>query len=222
MSERLLLVATRNPGKAREIAAILSDVPYKVVFPDDIGLHETRDEERIEEGATLEANARLKAEYFARLSQLPTAADDSGIEVFALGGKPGVRSRRFAMFDGPSNQQDRANNDELLRRLAGLPPNKRRARYRCAVAYLPRPDAPAVTFEGISVGRILEAPQGTNGFGYDPLFWSEDLQKGFGLVDPAQKDTVSHRGRAFRALSDWLKAPDARSAQADIRRPRSS
>ncbi len=205
MSDRLLLVATRNAGKAKEISTLLSDVPYKIVFPDDIGLHETREEERIEEGDTFEANARLKAEYFARLSRLPTAADDSGIEVFALGGRPGVKSRRFAMFDGLPDQQDQANNDELLRRLAGLPPNKRGARYRCAVAYLPRPDAAAVTFEGICAGRILNTAEGTNGFGYDPLFWSEDLQAGFGLVDPAQKHTVSHRGRAFRAFADWLK-----------------
>ncbi len=210
MNERLLLVATRNAGKAKEISALLSDVPYKIVFPDDIGLNETREEERVEEGETFEANARLKAEYFARLSRLPTAADDSGIEVFALGGKPGVQSRRFAMFDGPRDQQDHANNDELLRRLVGLPSRKRGARYRCAVAFLPRPDAAAVTFEGVCAGRILEAAQGTNGFGYDPLFWSEDLQEGFGLVDPAQKHTVSHRGRAFRAFADWLRERDRR------------
>jgi len=205
LSEKILLIATRNAGKAKEIGAILSDAPYKIVFPDDIGLRETLDEERIEVGETFEVNARLKAEYFSRLSNLPTAADDSGIEVFALGGKPGVQSRRFAEFEGPPDQRDGANNDELLRRLIGLPTEKRHARYRCAVAYVPRRDAPAVTFEGVCSGRILDGPQGTHGFGYDPLFWSDDLQEGFGLVDPADKDRVSHRGRAFRAFADWLK-----------------
>ena len=212
MSERLLLIATRNAGKAKEISTILSDGPYKIVFPDDIGIRETRDEERIEVGETFEVNARLKAEYFSRLSNLPTAADDSGLEVFALAGKPGVKSRRFAEFEGPPGQQDRANSDELLRRLAGLPQAKRRARYRCSVVYVPRRDAPSVTFEGICSGRILDGSQGTNGFGYDPLFWSDDLEEGFGLVDPVEKDRVSHRGRAFRAFADWLKKQDRASS----------
>jgi XTP/dITP diphosphohydrolase len=204
VSEKLLLVATRNAGKAKEISAILAHVSYTVVFPDDVGLRETRDEARIEVGETFEANARLKAEYFSRLSNLPTAADDSGLEVFALGGRPGVQSRRFAEFEGPPDQQDRANNDELLRRLAGLPIDKRRARYRCSVVFVPRRDAASVTFEGACSGRILDAPHGSNGFGYDPLFWSDDLEEGFGLVDPSEKDRVSHRGRAFRAFADWL------------------
>ena len=204
MSERLLLIATRNTGKAKEIREILADVPYKLVFPDDVGIRETRDEERIEEGETFEVNARRKTEYFAKLSKLPTVADDSGLEVFTLGGAPGIRSRRFANFDGPAAQQDHANNDELLRRLAGLPADKRRARYRCAVVYIPRPDAPAVAFEGSCSGHILDTARGDNGFGYDPLFYSDDLKIGFGEADPAEKDKVSHRGRAFRAFAEWL------------------
>jgi XTP/dITP diphosphohydrolase len=86
-----------------------------------------------------------------------------------------------------------------------LPEDRRRARYRCVVAFVPRPDAAAVTFEGTCTGSILEAPKGTGGFGYDPLFFSDDLQKGFGEATPEAKDSVSHRGRAFRAFAEWLR-----------------
>lgn len=199
-----LLVATRNTGKAREIRQILDDLPVDLVFLGDTGIVEHPDEELLEQAETFEGNARRKAEYFARRSGLPTAADDSGVEVFALGGEPGVRSRRFAAHDGPPDQQDAANNAELLRRLSGLPPEKRRARYRCVVAFVPRPDAMAHTFEGTCTGRILERPKGSGGFGYDPVFFSDDLEQSFGEADPAAKDGVSHRGRAFRAFAKWL------------------
>jgi XTP/dITP diphosphohydrolase len=198
------LIATRNPGKRREIAQILTNVPYELVFLADTGIMEQTEEETLELAESFEGNARRKAEYFARLSGLPTAADDSGIEVFALGGKPGVHSRRFAMPSGPMEVQDAANNRELLRRLGGLSEVRRRARYRCVVAFVPRPDAAAVTFEGVCTGRILEEPKGTGGFGYDPLFHSDDLEMSFGEASPEAKDAVSHRGRAFRAFAEWL------------------
>jgi XTP/dITP diphosphohydrolase len=201
------LIATRNPGKQREIAQILSEVPYELVFLTETGITEKVEEETLELAESFEGNARRKAEYFARLSGLATVADDSGIEVFALGGKPGVHSRRFSMPSGPMEVQDAANNRELLRRLAGLPVDRRRARYRCVVAFVPRPDAAAVTFEGTCTGRILEEPQGTGGFGYDPLFHSDDLDLSFGEASPAAKDAVSHRGRAFRAFAEWVKRP---------------
>jgi XTP/dITP diphosphohydrolase len=203
-----LLIATRNPGKQREIAQILADVPYDLVFLNQTGITEKPEEETLELAESFEGNARRKAEYFARLSGLPTAADDSGIEVFALGGQPGVHSRRFVMPSGPMEVQDEANNRELLRRLAGLAAPRRRARYRCAVAFVPRPDAAAVTFEGVCTGGILEEPRGTGGFGYDPLFHSDDLDMSFGEASPDAKDAVSHRGRAFRALAEWLKRSD--------------
>jgi XTP/dITP diphosphohydrolase len=199
-----LLIATRNPGKQREIAQILADVPYQLVFLSDTGITEKAEEETLELAESFEGNARRKAEYFARLSGMPTAADDSGIEVFALGGKPGVHSRRFAMPGGPMEVQDAANNRELLRLLVGLPEGRRRARYRCVVAFVPRPDAAAVTFEGVCTGRILEEPRGKGGFGYDPLFHSDDLDLCFGEASPEAKDAVSHRGRAFRAFAEWL------------------
>ncbi len=200
-----LLVATRSTGKQREIRDILADLPWEVVFPDDLGLWEKPEEATLERAETFEGNACRKAEYFARLTGLPTAADDSGIEVLALGGKPGVRSRRFALHDGPPAEQDAANNAELLRRLTGLHPNKRRARYRCVVAFLDQPDHVPQTFEGSCVGAILTAPAGRNGFGYDPLFLSDDLGKSFGEAEAEEKHEVSHRGRAFRALAAWLR-----------------
>ena len=200
-----LLVATRNQGKEREIRGILTDIPYELVFLNEAGIAETSQEAVIEQADTFEGNARHKAEYFAKRSGLPTVAEDSGIEVFALGGLPGVKSRRFAMFSGPMAAQDEENNRELLRRLSGLPPERRRARYRCAVVYLPRPDAVSYAFEGVCNGRILEEYRGTGGFGYDPLFFSDDLGMSFGEASPETKHTVSHRGRAFRAFAEWLR-----------------
>ena len=201
-----LLIATRSQGKQREIRQILKDIPYDLRFLDETGVLPSPAEDTLENAESFEGNARRKAEYFARVTGWPTAADDSGLEVFALGGKPGVHSRRFALCDGTPEEQDQANNAELLRRLSGLPPERRRARYRCVVAFAPRQDAPPMTFEGTCTGRILEAPDGTNGFGYDPLFYSDDLQMGFGVAPPNEKDAVSHRGRAFRAFAEWLVA----------------
>lgn len=199
-----LLVATRSPGKRREIVDILRDAPCRIVFPNDIGLAELTDEERLETADSFEGNARRKAEHFAQRSGLPTAADDSGLEVFALGGQPGVRSRRFAMHTGRPEEQDAANNAELLRRLAGAAAPRRRARYRSVVVYLARAGAVPVTFEGTCLGSIAEAPRGSGGFGYDPLFLSDDLGKTFGEAAPAEKHAISHRGRAFRAFAQWL------------------
>jgi XTP/dITP diphosphohydrolase len=199
-----LLVATRSSGKQREILEILSGQAYTVLFPADLGLSERTEEERLETADTFAGNARLKAEYFARRASRATAADDSGIEVFALGGQPGVRSRRFALHHGPREAQDAANNQELLHRLAGAPLTHRRAQYRCVVVYLRTADAAPMTFEGTCLGSIVEAPRGTGGFGYDPLFQSDELGKTFGEASPEEKHRVSHRGRAFRALAEWL------------------
>jgi XTP/dITP diphosphohydrolase len=196
-----LLVATRSKGKQREIVEILADIPFRVVFPDDVGIYETRTEDNLEDAGSFEGNARRKVEYFAKKAGLPTAADDSGLEVFSLGGAPGVKSKRFAM---PAPDQDAANNAELLRRLAGAPVEQRRARYRCSVVYLPDAAALPVTFEGTCTGVILEGPKGTGGFGYDPLFLSDELGITFGEASSEAKHEVSHRGRAFRAFAEWL------------------
>ena len=200
-----LLAATRSPGKQPEIRRILEPAGVEVVFPDDVGLWENPVEDTLELAESFEGNARRKAEYFARLSGLPTVADDSGLEVFSLGGAPGVRSRRWAGVSGSAEDVDAANNAELLRRLRGAPEPRRRARYRCVLVYLRGAGAVPQVFEGACGGRILEASRGDRGFGYDPLFFSEELGKTFGEAAPEEKDAVSHRGRALRAFAEALR-----------------
>ncbi|MGH7497656.1 MAG: non-canonical purine NTP pyrophosphatase [Gemmatimonadales bacterium] len=199
-----LLVATRSVGKQGEIRRILAPAGIEVVFPDEIGIYQSSPEELLELGESFQANARAKAEHFARTSGLPTAADDSGLEVLSLGGQPGVRSKRWAGATGSPKAVDAANNAELLRRLSGAAEGRRQARYRCVVVYLRGPGAIPEVFEGACAGRILEAPAGSAGFGYDPLFFSDDLGKSFGEAEPGEKDPVSHRGRAFHALAAAL------------------
>ena len=205
-----LLAATRSAGKQREFRRVLEPAGFEVVFPDDVGIHPNQAEESLELGDSFETNARRKAEHFARLSGLPTVADDSGLEVLSLGGAPGVRSRRWAGATGTETEVDAANNAELVRRLAGASGPRRGARYRCVLVYLATPGAVPVTVEGACAGRILEAPRGAGGFGYDPYFFSEELGKTFGEATPEEKDGVSHRGRALRALVETL-APAATS-----------
>ena len=199
-----VLAATRSVGKQREIRRILGPAGLEVVFPDDIWLRESSAGNPLEQGDSFEANARQKAEYFARLSSMPTFADDSGLEVFSLGGAPGVHSKRWAGASGSEAEIDAANNAELLRRLAGAPESRRLARYRCVVFYLPSYGAVPTICQGDCTGRILDAPRGTNGFGYDPYFFSDKMGKTFGEATDEEKDAVSHRGRALRALAERL------------------
>ena len=196
-----ILVATRNPGKQREIRGLLADAACEPVFPDDRGLWERPEEAGIEDAGSFEGNARRKAEYFAKLARMPTLAEDSGIEVYALGGQPGVHSRRFALPTADPRDQDAANNAELLRRLAGAPPERRRARYRCAAVFLADHNAIPRSFEGTCTGRILEAPQGTGGVGDEPLFFSDDLGKSFGDATTEEKAAVRHPGREFAVFA---------------------
>jgi len=181
---------------------VLVPAGIEVVFPDELGLFESPGEEALELAESFAGNARRKAEHFARLSGFPTVADDSGLEVLSLGGAPGVRSRRWAGASGTAAEIDAANNAELLRRLRGAPEARRRARYRCALVFLQSSGAVPEVFEGSCGGRILEAPSGTAGFGYDPLFWSDELGKTFGDATAEEKDEVSHRGRALRAFAE--------------------
>ena len=200
-----VLAATRSKGKQLELRRLLEPTGVDVVFPDDAGLWETPAEEALELAETFEGNARRKAEHFARLSGQPTVADDSGLEVFALGGAPGVRSRRWAGASGTPDEVDAANNAELLRRLRGASEARRRARYRCVLVYLEHAEAVPRVFEGVCAGSILEQPRGTGGFGYDPLFLSDELDRTFGEASAEEKDAVSHRGRAVRAFAQALK-----------------
>jgi XTP/dITP diphosphohydrolase len=202
-----LLIATRSPGKTREIRELFDGLPFQIVFPDDLRLERLPEEEDLEETDTYTGNAVAKARHFAQRSGLPTVADDSGLEVDALDGAPGVHSARFADHAGrvaAGQSVDEANNALLVERLTQVPETRRTARYRCVVAYLAAPgDAPEIV-EATCEGRVLAEPLGTGGFGYDPLFFSDDLQRGFGEVAPAAKHRVSHRGRAFRALIEVL------------------
>jgi len=200
-----LLFASRSPGKQREVKRVLEPAGHQVVFPDDVGVPESSAEDALELAESFEANARSKAEYFARRTGLPTLADDSGLEVLMLGGAPGVRSKRWAGATGNARQVDEANNVELLRRLLGAPETKRSARYRCVLVFLTTATAAPIVVSGETAGRILTAPAGTGGFGYDPLFWSAELGKSFGEATAEEKDAVSHRGRALAKLVEVLK-----------------
>ncbi len=211
-----LLAATRSAGKQREIRRVLKPAGFDIVFPDEIGLYESPAEDLLELGDSFLTNARSKAEHFVRKSGLPTVADDSGLEVFALGGEPGVRSHRWAGAEGTAAEVDAANNAILLRRLAGAADPRRQARYRCVLVYLREPGAVPKVFEGSCAGHILEEPRGDEGFGYDPLFLSDDLGRSFGEASPEEKDAVSHRGRALHALAAALASADIEPSEVMI------
>ncbi|HEU5218072.1 MAG TPA: non-canonical purine NTP pyrophosphatase [Gemmatimonadales bacterium] len=208
-----LLFATRSKGKQEEVRRLLHHSGIDVVFPEEAGVFPGPEEDRLELGDSLAANARAKAEYFAKQTGLPTVADDSGLEVLSLGGEPGVRSRRWAGAEGSEAEVTAANNAYLLRRLRGAPESRRRARYRCVLVLYRTPRGFPETFEGACTGRILEEPRGTGGFGYDPLFLSDDLDKSFGEAGPEEKDAVSHRARAIAALKDALLKPSTKAPQ---------
>jgi len=196
-----LLLATRSAGKLRELRPLFGEAGFRVVDLDEAGVPPQPDEEGLEEFDTFEANALAKARYFFRRSGMPAVADDSGLEVAALGGAPGVRSKRWSgRSDLAGALLDRANNHALLAALARHA--DRTARYVCVAAFAD--GARELTARGETAGRILEAPRGERGFGYDPLFLSDELGVTFGEVDGRTKATVSHRGRAFRQLLSLL------------------
>ena len=204
-----LLLATRSPDKVREIKEILAGegVTATIKSLEEARVAWSSKEDAIEEFDSFQANARAKAEYFAKLTGLPTVADDSGLEVLSLMGAPGVRSRRFAP-EGASltgKAQDEANNRELLRRLSGAEEKRRRASYTAVAVLLRRPTASYEAYTGRCWGRILEEPRGTGGFGYDPLFYHEESGKTFAEMTPEQKHGLSHRGEAFRQVAQALK-----------------
>jgi XTP/dITP diphosphohydrolase len=200
-----LVVATRSAHKLAEIRTILGVVPdLQVLDLDEAGVTWSEAEEALEPHETFEENALSKATYYADRTGLPTVADDSGLEVDALDGAPGVRSKRFAPDEGLDGEaRDQANNRHLLRRLEGVPEASRTARYVC-VAVLVSPGEEPVACRGEAEGRIAEAPQGTGGFGYDPLFFDPELGRTFGQIDAEAKHARSHRGAAFRALARHL------------------
>ena len=197
-----LLLATRSAHKVQEIRTILSGIPRLTVLDlDDIGLEWRDEEEALEPFDTFEENARSKAEYFHARTGLPTVADDSGLEVDALGGAPGVRSKRFAPVEGLTGHKlDQANNNYLVERLGALELEKRTGQYVCVAALLGFASQMIVT-RGEARGLILTEPRGDGGFGYDPYFFEPNLEMTFAELHPDQKNELSHRGKAFRALT---------------------
>ena len=192
-----LLLATNNPGKIRELAALLRDTPFVVTTPKEEGIVL----EVEETGSTFEDNATLKAAAFAQASGLCAMADDSGLEVDALGGEPGVYSARYA---GPG-----ATDQELVRYLLGkledIEWEKRSARFRSVVA-LAHPDGEVRLFEGACEGIVAFEPRGAKGFGYDPIFYIPALGRHLAELDMDEKNGVSHRGMATMKALDYLKA----------------
>jgi len=199
-----LLIATSNHGKVIEIRhelAAAQERQPRLGAVQVLGLKDlpTRLPEPVEDQATFEGNAQLKARHYARLSGLLTLADDSGLEVRALGGVPGVYSARYA----GTPCDDAANNRKLLKNMAGVPEMQRGARFVCAMV-LAGPDAEFVTLRDSMEGRILDAARGSHGFGYDPLFLLPELGKTSAELTMEEKNQVSHRGKATRRIIAWM------------------
>lgn len=202
MTPRTVLVATSNPGKLRDFSGaaavhgiLIASIPGFASLP-----------AVVEDGETFEANARKKAEEYSLAAPGEVVlADDSGLEVDALAGGPGVHSARYAADEphlAEANTDDEANNARVLRELAGVTPDKRTARFVCVLAAA-RDGRTLATFRGTAEGVILDAPRGENGFGYDPLFYFPEIAKTFAELSAEEKSRYSHRGAAFRGFLEW-------------------
>jgi XTP/dITP diphosphohydrolase len=197
-----VLIATSNAGKLRDFAGAASPLGIEIGSLPNFHAIPTA----VEDGLTFEANARKKAEYYSTFSPGEIVlADDSGLEVDALGGAPGVHSARYAA-DQPhlvgNNTDDQANNARLIRELRKISPDKRTGRFVCVIAAA-REGQTLNIFRGQAEGLLLESPRGSNGFGYDPLFYFPSIQKTFAELTPEEKAQYSHRGAAFRQFLDW-------------------
>ena len=200
MAALTLVMATRNAGKVRELAELLRDLDVRLLSLDDF----PELPEIPEEGATFAENALTKAQTVARLTGLPALADDSGLEVEALGGRPGVFSARYAQDrTGERTPSDEDNWRKLLDELREVSPEKRQARFVCEIA-LAWPNGRLLTTRGEVSGVIAQEPKGTGGFGYDPVFWVPAYQATVAELDLAVKNRISHRGRALKQLKDIL------------------
>ncbi len=192
-----ILIASKNKGKIREIKQILVLPGIKLLSFEDVG-----DWEDIEEkGKTYEENAYLKADFLVKKFSLPVVADDSGLEVEALKGEPGINSARYAGEKATDEERIK----KLLEELEGVPEGKRRARFRCLALYH-SPLGEVITAEGVLEGKIGFEPRGESGFGYDPVFIPEGYDKTLAELGLQEKNKLSHRGRAFRRLREKLKA----------------
>jgi XTP/dITP diphosphohydrolase len=192
-----LVLASNNPGKIREIAALLEPLAIEVVPQSELGIAEAD-----EPHDTFLENALAKARHASRACGLPALADDSGLCVPALGGEPGVHSAYYAGREGGREQRDGRNNEKLLQSLK----TDRRAYYACVMVLTRDGSDPLpLVAEGLWHGEIARAPRGTNGFGYDPLFLPKDYRKTAAEIDPAEKNRISHRGRALGRLLELLR-----------------
>jgi XTP/dITP diphosphohydrolase len=192
-----VILASANRGKLRELAALLAPLGWELVPQQQLGI-----EPAPETGSTFVENALLKVRHAARAGRLPALADDSGLEVDALGGRPGVRSARYA----GEQASDRENLEKLLQQMGAVPPERRAARYRCVIAYVrsaadPRP----IVAQGCWEGSIATARRGAGGFGYDPIFVPEGDARTAAELEPAEKDGVSHRARALTSFIAQLR-----------------
>jgi XTP/dITP diphosphohydrolase len=199
-----LLLATTNPGKVREFHELLAGCPVELVVPADLGLKL----EVEENGATYADNARLKAAAWARASGLMALADDSGLEVEALGGEPGTKSARYAGDGATDHERVRF----LLEKLRHVPEDRRQAAFRCVIA-LTYPDGAGYLCEGRCEGLIVDQPRGAHGFGYDPIFLFPGLNRTMAELPSEVKNQVSHRGRAAAKARQILE----RLARAEVR-----
>ncbi len=190
-----LLLASQNPGKLDEMRLLAEGLPFRVIGPREIGITQAPDET----GASFQENARIKALAYARRSGLLTVADDSGLSVDALSGAPGLFSSRF----GGDGASDIDRNELLLEKLRGVPPERRTARFTSAVV-VARGKEILFEVEECVTGRIAESMRGEGGFGYDPLFFYPPFGRTFGELSRAEKDRVSHRGKAFGRLRAFL------------------
>ncbi len=191
-----LLLATNNEGKAREYKSLLEGVPFELMMPAEVGIST----EVAEVGKSFEENAIIKAATLALQSGLLTLADDSGLEVEALGGEPGTLSARYAGEN--ASDSDRVN--YLLTKLKGIPEGKRQARFRCVIA-IANPQGEVELCSGECDGLIAFEPKGEQGFGYDPIFYLPELGKTMAELPPEVKNKISHRGRAAARAREVLK-----------------
>jgi XTP/dITP diphosphohydrolase len=198
-----LLLASQNAGKLAEMRILVAGLPFRVLGPHDLGIHEAPEET----GTTFLENAILKARYYAERSGRLTVADDSGLSVDALDGGPGLYSSRF----GGEGATDDDRNRLLLRKLERFPLEKRTARFTSAVAVVRGIDVLFTVQETVE-GLIADEPRGENGFGYDPLFYYPPFGRTFGQCPQEEKDKVSHRGKAFARLREFLERNRAESA----------
>ena len=206
---RTLVLATRSAGKLRELGPMIRDAGFEPVTLDALGIAPLADDEAVEAFETFEENAIAKARHYGARAEASgrgagvlVLADDSGLEVFALGGAPGVRSKRWSGSALEGAELDDANNAKLMSALHGVA--DRRARYVCAAAITSA--LGLVCARGECPGAMLEAARGADGFGYDPYFFSDELKRSFGEATRAEKEAVSHRARAVRAVLDALRA----------------